>query len=121
MQKEIAQQIEAIIERKFEVRPQGGYDPKAVDATLDEIIEICDGLILNWNNLCEKFDALQANYNKLSDDNNHLHQELLKNEAIIKKMETSGMSFAILNERLNRLESGKKTDPATNQNEKPKK
>lgn len=46
MEKDIVNFIKKIVNEKFEAKPQG-YDPKQVDKTLDDIVEVVSNFINN--------------------------------------------------------------------------
>lgn len=120
MEKDIVKFIKKVIDEKFEAKPQG-YDPKQVDKTLDEIVETVSQLINNWNTLCDKYDALKIKNTNFSNTIDEQKKEITMLESKLNKMEASGMSFAIINDRLNAVEKKQSSAPASDKDNEIKK
>lgn len=120
MEKDIVNFIKKIVNEKFEAKPQG-YDPKQVDKTLDDIVEVVSNFINNWNSLCDKYDTLKTKNTNLSNLIDEQKKEITMLESKLNKMEASGMSFAIINDRLNAVEKKQSSNHATDKNNEIKK
>ncbi len=95
--------IKNVIDKKFTVVSKG-YDPKSVDATLDEIIH-------NFQQYIELFERESENNLELKKENQDLNKKIqdLTNmntnlRTQVEKFEKSGYSASIINERLSSLE-----------------
>lgn len=103
MSKDIKEITNEIINKKFN-KSRMGYNPDEVDDFLDYISN-------NFSNFINKYEALENNYHELENKykdatkrNNELEIKCGLLQTQIDRLESSGHSFSILNDRINRLE-----------------
>ncbi|MGL4950760.1 MAG: hypothetical protein ACRC4M_02910 [Mycoplasma sp.] len=104
MSQNIIKFLEAVISRKFATKHQG-YDPSQVDETLDSIVSHVNELLDDWNEMVDKYSKLDEKYKTIITQLESVTREKSILEGKITQFESSGVSSAIINERLNKLES----------------
>ncbi|MGL4948385.1 MAG: DivIVA domain-containing protein [Mycoplasma sp.] len=107
MSQNIINFLEAVINKKFTAKHQG-YDPNQVDETLDLIVNNVNNLLDDWNKLCDKYEALEQKYQISLEEKQVLKKEKAMLEGKIASYESAGVSSAMMNERITKLELERK-------------
>lgn len=102
-EKDIIHFLQSIIDKKFDTKTNG-YDPKQVDQSLDSIVEVVGNFIARWNTLCDDYQKLKHTNKSLTEDLDTQKKQVSMLESKINRMESAGLSSAIINDRLNAVE-----------------